>query len=342
MLPLMKMFVARSQFRAFCVPVTYTIQNKYFEHDADTRTQTIEGFQGTLKTVPVQDARKALEIAVDYSVHGPSVQGIQGGHDDLLDDLQITQPVEQANSMQAENIDAFKCHGNLNLHGCMQTNVPEPFHTEVEHYDSDHNFPGSGNLLLHKYISDAVSDFHPARKYHTSSYHYRQSAATKEYEESPNPQGIQGDDCTLKLWMENCMRYNLPDCDEQLKNIKEGRKTLSQVFAEQDMMIKRIAESYKSAQANDAYARLKTVETDTPCPQGIQGDDCVQFQLWLQNCQRFSLSECQEQLNGIRSGRKTLAQVFAEQDAHIRRIVADHYQKRRYSTSSNQDKSERD
>jgi hypothetical protein len=138
------------------------------------------------------------------------------------------------------------------------------------------------------------------------------------------------------------MRYKLPNCKEELQNLKEGRKTLSQVFNDQEELIKEIAESYKDFQSKNAYVRLnlKPIEADTPCPQGVQGDDCVRFQLWLENCQQFSFGECQEQINGIRSGRKTLKQVCDEQDSNISEIVSNYYQKRSYSTSTNKKESE--
>lgn len=307
------------------------------EMDKFNNSVSIEGAQGQLKNLSYQDSTKALQDAIDYSVHGPSVQGIQGGHDDLIDVLQNEQC--STRSLQYENVDAFNCSGNLNLHGCMQSNVPEPFSTTHEQYESPCNLPGNGRLLMQKYINGAVSLSHPNRQFHTGKQQYS-VAQTLLSDDAPDPQGIQGDDCTLDLWMETCLRFNLPNCQEQLANIQEGRKTLSEVFAEQEAVLRQIAENYKSKK------RETTSNTEIedlnyhPSPQGIQGDDCVRYQLWLENCQRFSFGECKDQLSGVRSGRKTLAQVLAEQDAQIRNAVTNFYQKRSYSTSSNPQDSE--
>ena len=44
-------------------------------------------------------------------------------------------------------------------------------------------------------------------------------------------------------------------------------------------------------------------------PEGIQGEDCANFKLWLQSCRNYGLHNCDEQLANIHEGRKTLAQV---------------------------------
>lgn len=334
MIPLSKLIftLPRSQ-------VTRIRNLKYTVPVGVARFPIIEGIQGDARTESFHDSRKALEETVDYSVHGPSVQGVQGGHDEFVDVLQKEQLKETFYPKPEDNIDALGCNRSLNLHGCMQSNVPQPFHTNVAHYESPYNLPGNGRLQLQKYVNDAVSDTHPSRKYHTSSQLH---AAVPKVDESVAPQGIQGEGCTLELWMESCMRYKLPNCKEELQNLKEGRKTLSQVFTDQEELIKEIAESYKDFRGKNAYVRLnlKPIEADTPCPQGVQGDDCVRFQLWLENCQRFSFGECQEQINGIRSGRKTLKQVCDDQDSNISEIVSNYYQKRSYSTSTNKKESE--
>lgn len=65
---------------------------------------------------------------------------------------------------------------------------------------------------------------------------------------------------------------------------------------------------------------MRLPDVSIPCPQGVQGDDCVRFKLWLENCQRFNLHDCVEQLQGFQSGRVTLAQIFAQQDAMIKDV----------------------
>ena len=67
---------------------------------------------------------------------------------------------------------------------------------------------------------------------------------------------------------------------------------------------------------------------------GIQGDDCEHFKLWLENCAKYgSTSECEAQLQDFQSGRKTIQEIFREQQQQIK----DHAQKtqsRSYSTDT--------
>lgn len=182
--------------------------------------------------------------------------------------------------------------------------------------------------------------------------HSRSNLSTRarmewEMEDTACPQGIQG--CTgaeedeycgyFATWLDNCRRYGLSDCDQQLQGIQSGRLTLTQVLAEQEARINEIADSYRKRahelpnvedeSLQGAQGDLSSLpDIDSPCPQGVQGDDCVQFKLWLENCHRFGLHECMQQLQGFQSGRVTLAQIFAEQDAMIREVVQRYQQKR--------------
>ncbi|KAH9499800.1 hypothetical protein Btru_077854 [Bulinus truncatus] len=154
------------------------------------------------------------------------------------------------------------------------------------------------------------------------------------------PQGIQGDDCTtFKIWMENCQRYGLENCQDQLQGVQSGRKTLSEVFAEQNKLIEEIAEQYRMSHAQDSSHVNSSLpdrgsiqgcqdmvtafpSIDTPCPQGVQGSDCARFKMWLENCHRFGFGNCTEQYKSYKEGRKTLAQIFDEQDKIIREVAS--------------------
>ncbi|XP_067652539.1 uncharacterized protein [Haliotis asinina] len=244
----------------------------------------IEGFQGSVKSVSLNRARLLLSTALKNSQEGPGLQGIQGYAKDPRQ--------------------AFCRH----------------FHTGVL------------RPLLEQ------PDTH-----------------TVDVDNETSPQGIQGDDCVnFKLWMESCQRYGLENCDQQLQGIQSGRKTLAQVLAEQDELIYSISEEYR--QQASARQQEEAVETcsvqglqgdlnsfpavDTPCPQGVQGEDCVRFKLWLENCHRFGFKECMDQLDSLSKGRKSLGQVFAEQDQLIRSVVKQYQQRRGYSTSAPDSKSD--
>ncbi|XP_067935776.1 uncharacterized protein [Watersipora subatra] len=68
-------------------------------------------------------------------------------------------------------------------------------------------------------------------------------------------------------------------------------------------------------------AELEQLVAD-PCPQGIQGEDCEQFKLWLSNCLHHgNMQECEMLANEYIAGRKTLAQLFLEYDLEIQRVA---------------------
>jgi len=137
---------------------------------------------------------------------------------------------------------------NVSLHSVMQSNVPEPYgRSSPTHL----NMPGCGVLQRHRVVNDQRIDL--KRELHICARVCSQDSMPLSYPISredfqpPAAQGVQGDvneDCMFQLWLENCHRYNL-DCDEMLQGVQSGRKTLSQVFREQDEMIRKVVEDSK-------------------------------------------------------------------------------------------------
>jgi len=167
-----------------------------------------------------------------------------------------------------------------------------------------------------------------------------------------SPQGIQGNideanDCEInKQWLANCRKYALGNCDEQLQGIQGDRKSLSEVLSEQDSLIRKIAVKYEEVSEQQSVRAIQGVQGDfsafplmnTPCPQGVQGDDCMQYKLWLENCYRYGIEDCIDQFENFAAGRKTLQQIFAEQEKEIRDVVVSfriqRIQRRNFSTST--------
>ena len=170
-------------------------------------------------------------------------------------------------------------------------------------------------------------------------------ARPHEIGSGPSPQGVQGEDCAVFLsWIEKCRKYGLENCDDQLQGLQTGRKTLQQVLQEQEQLIVDITQKYKEAVAHHTDAEghyIKGEDEDdysldfhSPCTQGIQGNDCDQFKLWLEKCHEFGFMECMEELQGVQ--RQTMDNVFAEHDMLLRKVFEQHQaqQKRKFSTSS--------
>jgi hypothetical protein len=162
------------------------------------------------------------------------------------------------------------------------------------------------------------------------------------------PQGIQGDDCvTFKLWLKNCQRYGLNNCNDQLQGIQSGRKTLAEIIVEQDRLIADIAAQYRDSHSHSSYGdrqgvqdNAASINVEDPCAQGVQGEDCARFKLWIENCQRSGHHDCTQRFNSFKTGRKSLAEIFAEQDRVISEAATPAFQKaisqqrRKYSTST--------
>ncbi|XP_013410836.1 uncharacterized protein LOC106174012 [Lingula anatina] len=150
-------------------------------------------------------------------------------------------------------------HSNIDLHCVMQTMVPEPVDTN-NGSPSHVNMPGGGQLRNDKYVYDNLHEIYPSRKYHTSARQYSSAPPEPKYwtGTDPCPQGVQGDDCErFKLWLENCRKYGLQDCDREVQGIQEGRKTVAQVIAEQDEMIRKITAHYKKNGDKEQFGQQK-------------------------------------------------------------------------------------
>ena len=324
-----------------------------------SETRGVEGFQGELKNTSVSEAKKLLSIAVEHKSQDVSVQGIQENYSNLVSQPGSIDLYPDIVGQDAHLPVLQGMNSHVSLHGCMQSNVPFPHNPDTHQstgwgYTSCHNMPGYSNRLQDKYMVGALNQCHPSRHFSTSTNHRASVQGSEEYQtdfgiEDPSPQGIQGEDCVrFKLWMENCQRYSLPNCDEQMQALRTGQKTVAEVFLEQQMIIEKVSEEWRkknnvrskqgqiSSQGvqDDSY-NFEFIDRFDPCPQGLQGDDCANYRVWSHNCRAMGFGDCADKIQSVRSGQKTVQDLFEEQDALIRKIVKDFQQKRKYSTSSN-------
>jgi hypothetical protein len=240
------------------------------------------------------------------------------------------------------------------MYSVMQSNVPEPYNSQGRS-PTHLNMPGGGGGSHQRFLYGNIHKNHPSKSFSTSAAFSSPASIPMSEDpmsvigELPCPQGVQGDDCVnFQLWQENCRRYHLPNCDEQLQGIQTGRKTLSQVFAEQEAIIREVFATVKSsdfeqksnkfsnADVQGAQDMAWSYESDVnqPCPQGIQGEDCEQFKVWLGNCSKYGINNCAEQLQAVYEDRKTLPEIFREQEEIIRNRSTPYQTIRKYSTSS--------
>lgn len=76
--------------------------------------------------------------------------------------------------------------------------------------------------------------------------------------------------------------YGFSNCDQQLQGIQSGRKTLTEVMADQERLIAEIAEQYRVQMTNNDERNVQGVQdldyvphVNVPCPQGVQGKHSV-------------------------------------------------------------------
>ncbi len=253
----------------------------------------------------------------------------------------------RAKEEEKEQLEKYERLSSVSLRSVMQSNVPEPFNPHGRN-PTHLNMPGGGVKLQEKYLSGNLQKVHPSRQFSTSIQLRTQAAEMPEqasYTDLPCPQGVQGYDCIrFKLWLQNCQRHDL-NCDQMIEDFETGRKTLAQIFEEQEQIIREVAQAYRGSVAGDLagheglqsvdFARVDSDLTPgDPCVQGVQGSDCNNFRLWLSNCLSSSSNagDCDKQLEAYSSGRKTLSQIFEEQEKQISSVYQQ--QRRHYSTSS--------
>jgi len=290
----------------------------------------VEGYQGDVHMFSTQRARDIVNRAQEEIENGEGtsvdVQGIQAdvnGEEELAD--------------------AFNCNSSVSLHMVMQSSVPEPYQNGGR--PTHRNMPNGCDMQRQKYLSGLMQGAHPSRNFSSSAAMFSPASSDSlldDLDSDQCPQGIQGDDCAnFKLWLENCQKYNFGNCQEQLQDIKSGRRTIQDVFAEQDRLIKKIVADYKDAskKIKDSVSSVQGLQGEIPLhslsfaalneaeqasPQGVQGHRCKNFNLWLKNCEQYGFGDCEDQLQGVQTGQKTLSDIFVEQQRLIRQIAADY------------------
>ncbi|XP_060077062.1 uncharacterized protein LOC132556645 [Ylistrum balloti] len=311
------------------------------ERQNDSNYPTIEGVQGPDRDISAEESRKILEEAIEYSIHGPSVQGIQGGHDELvaLGNASATNVVD---SQIPENIRNYSYSRNISLHGCMQTNVPDPYKVQSGHFTSqlDHgtpqNMPGNGKKLYQKYISGGRNDVNssqpPRRSFHVGVQHLSQDTQPNYHgafiDNSVKSQGIEG------------VGYGLKNYDKKYNQF--GMETQAHVFLEQEEIIRNTAERNRKS----IWSHQSNVSPDTPMDVSAlcssQANDDITFGLWLENCNGFHLHKYRkENLQWFKIRNNSSSRIFNQQDQTIYSFVIGCQQMRHYSTSKqNQDSQE--
>jgi len=166
--------------------------------------------------------------------------------------------------------------------------------------------------------------------------------------ETCSPQGIQGDqNCEInQLWHTNLTESTLGNHNDQLQGIQGSKKSLSQVLSEQDVLIRDIIIKIEAVSEQQTVPAVQGIQGDFsafpqlnhPCPQGVQGEDCIQYKLWLENCYKYGIEDCIDQYEKFTAGRKTLQQIFAEQEKDIRDFARNYkvqkIQRRHFSTTT--------
>jgi hypothetical protein len=233
-----------------------------FEPDRSRElSQTVEYYQNTLPSYEYDNIDQSVPLSLDIqrNVANGEAEGVPSS----------------IHSTAMEQVESYDCRGSVSLHGVMQSMVPEPFKpssTAPTHV----NMPGGGHQMKLKYLNDRELDLHQSRHHSTSAAYQRQARrkfstypvlfanvdmqgvqgdieTLEEIVGRPAAQGIQGDDCArYAIWMKNCGQFG--DCTEQLEAVKSGRKTLQQIFDEQDEQIRLAAEKLQMSSSQESVS----------------------------------------------------------------------------------------
>lgn len=258
---------------------------------------SVEGYQGNLHEFSMGRAQAIVDRAEEE--HGVSPQERQ---------VRIQQGVQ---GPTGQDDGAYGQSGNVSLHSVMEDGVPNPNSGHPNH----RNMPDHGGVLGSKVmVSGQIQDKHPSRGFCSS---YPESGAQ-------GGQDLRGADNLRKpvhdhhgSGMQGRKLTSYPESGTQGGQDLRGTEHAPKSYEDQSQGVQGSPVS--------VLARM-----DNPCPQGIQGHDCDRFKIWLNNCLKHGFIDCDEQLQGVQSGRKTLSEIFAEQDELIHRLG----QKRSFSTSA--------
>ena len=156
------------------------------------------------------------------------------------------------------------------------------------------------------------------------------------------PSFIQPKDADLyRGWIAKNQKYGF-DVASQYEGLMNGTKNIKDVIAEQNEAILSSSKAFESRINEDQYyyegvqgditpdawlknhtvSSLKNVDLQTL--QGVQGLNCEHFKVWLENCSKHSFLHCDNQLDDVREGRKTLKQIFEEQELLIAQVAEDY------------------
>lgn len=220
----------------------------------------------------------------------------------------------------------------VSLHSAMQSNVPKPyFPNNRSSFPTHSNMPGGGLKAQQKFLYGGLHNTHPSNQKRKESYpvkfavpvHVTTEAETHnqpvsvEHQETkqsgfdinnPNQTVYEGEGSNMSL-------SHIQASSSISSNASQGYASSTNKQGTLDSLQNTHFPRYFShgsglpPQAEVTYA--------APCPQGIQGNDCVYFQQWMESCLRYGLTNCEEQLENLKTGRKTLQQVLDEQQKII-------------------------
>ncbi|XP_036366581.1 uncharacterized protein LOC115221468 isoform X2 [Octopus sinensis] len=218
----------------------------------------------------------------------------------------------------------------VSLHSAMQSNVPKPyFPNDRSSFPTHNNMPGGGVSGQQKFLYGALHSTHPSNQKREETYPVKFAVpvhATTEAETQNQPVSIEYQETEQSGFDTNNRNQTVyekgDESDMSVSHVQASASApsnASQVYAssinKQDSLQNTNFTRYFSH--GSSVATQPEVTYVSPCPQGIQGNDCVYFQQWMESCLRYGLTNCEEQLENLKAGRKTLQQVLDEQQKII-------------------------
>ncbi|XP_014787632.1 uncharacterized protein LOC106881681 [Octopus bimaculoides] len=221
----------------------------------------------------------------------------------------------------------------VSLHSAMQSNVPKPyFPNDRSSFPTHNNMPGGGVKAQQKFLYGGLHSTHPSNQKREESYPVKFAVpvhATTEAETHNQPVSIEYQETKQNGFdtdnRNQTVYENGEESDMSVSHIQASASTpsnASQIYAS-SINKQGTLDSLQNTHFTRYFSHGSTLAPQpevtyvSPCPQGIQGNDCVYFQQWMESCLRYGLTNCEEQLENLKSGRKTLQQVLDEQQKII-------------------------
>ncbi|KAI0216599.1 DUF1279 domain-containing protein [Lamellibrachia satsuma] len=179
----------------------------------------------------------------------------------------------------------------------------------------------------------------PCNQQHARGYSAITGYSQPSQDDIPYPVTLKEHEyATFKEWFNNCTAFHLPGRLEQIHHLTDGDKSMSQVYAEQYILIERMVNDYQQHGLHVPPSETKFTaqgiqegfggvnvqpanDSNNPCPEGIQDLDCQSLRLYRELCEYYRFTDCEIQLDKLHSGEKSITDLLEDREKVLQGMV---------------------